>query len=170
MATTQKNSDFLKLREVKKGAYGEYLAKKYFVEEHYIIYRPTINGSHGFDFFLYDNEKEKYIAVEVKTKAKCRNYPETGFNQNVYERYCQLSNEYNMPVLVVFVDEDEKRMYGNYLSELCKPIFIDEEKAGHYPKFKPSSDGTKNLVYFHMSSMNTFRALTDNEVAQLKKT
>lgn len=169
MATTQKNSEFLKLRETKKGMYGEYLAKKYFIENHYVIYTPTINGTHGFDFFVYDNDKKIFFAVEVKAKAKCKKYPETGFDQDDYGRYCKLSEEYNMPVLVVFVDEDKKSMYGNYLSELRKPLFIDEKGAGHYPKFMPSSDGKKKFVYFHMSSMNFFADLTDNEVARLKK-
>ena len=131
-----------------------------------VTYSPDNDGVHGFDQFLFKNGS--YSAIEIKTKAKCKYYPETGIDFCDYERYLKLSKKHNMPVLLVFVDENEGKIYGNYLSELAKPQFIDEPKAGKYPKVRTPKGGGERLVYFHMSSMVIYRHLTDIEIATLK--
>lgn len=167
MATTPTNSTWHDNPEVKKGDYGEALFKNYLEQLGNVIYQPVTNGSHGFDMLAYKNEK--YFAVEVKTKPMCRKYPETGFAKYLYERYHKLSAENNMPLLVAFVDEDKRAIYGNWLHELAEPKYIEELGAkGHYPKFMPHTGGGELTVYFHKPSMKHFKSLTDEQVSKLK--
>ena len=167
MVTIQKNSPWHNRAEVKRGDYGELLAQRYFENKGFIVYSPVTDAPHGFDRYIYKDGKQ--YALEVKTKAMCRKYPETGFDKRHYDRYCTMSKENNMPVIIVFVDHEQRAMYGNTLSALNKPLFVEElGDKGHYPKFTTHKGGINPTVYFHKSSMKLFRNLTGTEVETLK--
>ena len=166
MATIPKNSRWHDLREVKKGDYGEKLVDDYFEDMGWIVYQPTTDKAHGFDRYLYKNGRQ--IALEVKTKPRCSKYPETGFDERSFQRYQKLSEENNLPVIIAFVDELEKQIYGNWLSELNKPLPTANPNEQDYPKVVGHTGGVKLTRYFPLKFMRRFRNLTDDEVAILK--
>lgn len=168
MVTTPKNSPWHERIEVQKGDYGEFLVQKHLEAKGYIIYRPDTDGAHGFDMLAYKDGRYQF-AVEVKTKPMCRKYPETGFNYRLYERYVELSEANSLPVAIFFVDEDRRAIYGNFLSELEKPLFVKElGNKGHYPKTVGHTGGNNLTRYYHESSLKHVRDLTDAEVETLK--
>lgn len=129
---------------------------------------PITDGAHGFDRILYKDEQ--YSALEVKTKPMCWKYPETGFDKRHFDRYVKLSDTTNLALFIAFVDEDNRAIYGNYLSELRKPRFIKEWGVkGHYPKFTSHTGGRNATVYFHKDSMIPLRDLSNTEVENLKR-
>lgn len=166
MATIPTNSQWHNLREVKKGDYGELLVKSLLERDGYILYRPVTDGAHGFDSYAYKNGRIEF-AVEVKTKPKCKKYPETGFEERHYQRYMRLSKENNIPVKVFFVDEDLGEIYGNFLHELDKP-YVDPTQSKPYPKVVGHTGGVKLTRYFPMKHMITFKKLSQTEIATLK--
>ena len=166
MATIQQNSKWHDLRTVKKGDYGEKLVADYFESRGWVIYNPRTDKAHGFDGYLYKDGKQ--IALEVKTKPRCLKYPETGFDEYAFQRYKKLSEEKNMPVVIAFVDELEKQIYGNWLSELNKPLKTENPNEQDYPKVVGHTGGNKLTRYFPLKFMRLFRNLTDDEVDILK--
>lgn len=165
-ATIQKNSQWHDLREVKKGDYGELLVKSLLEKQGYILYRPDTDGAHGFDSYAYKNGRIEF-AVEVKTKPKCKKYPETGFDERQYQKYIKLSKENNVPVRIFFVDEDLAEIYGNDLAALDKP-YDDPTQSKPYPKVVGHTGGANLTRYFPMKHMKKFASLSPSEVATLK--
>ena len=167
MATIQTNSPWHDRTEVQKGDYAELIVQRRFEAKGFVLYVPATDKAHGFDRYLYKDGKQ--YALEIKAKAMCRKYPETGFDKRHYDRYCKMSDENNIPVLIVFVDHEQRAIYGNTLAALRKPLFIPElGEKGHYPKITTHKGGSCPTVYFHKSSMKHFGDLTGTEVETLK--
>ena len=168
METTRTNSMRRDERSFRKGEYGELLIQAMLEKNGYVVYRTNSNGSHGFDMTVYKNGRYVF-AVEVKTKRKCNKYPETGFEEYLFQRYERLSKELNLPVFIAFVDEgnDEVKgaIYGNWLTELNKPIHY---QRWDYPKVRGHTGGQRLTRYFPMCHMRHLRYLTCGELAILK--
>jgi len=158
--TTQKNSDWQSKPQVKKGNLGEMIVDGYLIERGYIPYSPAEIGSHAFDRLAVKDKKDIVIA-EVKTKARLNKFNATGFNIEHYKDYKLISNKYNIPIFVFFVDEMLKRVYGNFLSELDKTIVDDLEY--------PNTNKIKGIILFSLKSMRFIKDLTDNEITELKR-
>lgn len=145
---------------VKKGEYGELLIQELLEEKGYIVYRTTSNGSHGFDMTIYKNGRYVF-AAEVKTKRMCFKYPETGFEEYLFQRYDRLSKELNLPVFIFFVDAGKKAIYGNWLTELNKPTHY---KEWDYPKVVGHKGGEHQTRYFPECNMRHVRDLQADEL------
>lgn len=99
----------------KKGVKGEELCFKYLRDKGHTIYRPECEDRpHPIDSFIVHGTKFSVCAADIKTKPKRNAYPDTGINISHYGTYCYIKNVNNIRLFLFFVDEDEKRIYGNW--------------------------------------------------------
>jgi len=140
--------------EVKRGNIGEKLVKDYLESLGCIIYEPVTDGSHLFDKLVLHPTRKLFIC-EVKTKPARLKYPDTGVDIRHYNSYKSVMNNYKLDVLLVFVDDLNRSMYGNWLSELDKPF-------GDYPLKH------KGIIYWHINTMRILRELTDSECRAIR--
>lgn len=117
MVTTQKSSNWETLTTVQKGNIGEKLVQRFLESKGFICYKPVSDGAHPFDF-LCVKEKRLAIAAEVKTKSLMSKYNGTGFNKSTYDDYIAFSKKHNINIYVFFVDEHQRKIYGNWLQIL----------------------------------------------------
>lgn len=90
------------------------------------------DGAHAFDMLAIQN-KERAVAIDVKAKARLNNWRATGINQRHFETYQAFSIRHSMPFWLFFVDECERKIYGNRLDEIEKPKAYD---GGLWPQVK----------------------------------
>jgi len=143
-------AEWNKNTEVKKGTYGENLVKKYFEDKDFHVYETNTDGKHGFDFII-DSMRGLMLFVDVKAIALRNVRPDTGITYTKYESYKKYATERNMDFLLVFVDEEEKRIYGNTIKELDKKEHLIQD----------------GIIYWLVADMKSFRDLTEEEVKVL---
>jgi len=148
-----------KMPQVKKGDLGEKIVRKYLEAKGWVIYEPVGNMAHFTDKFAVKDKKE-IILIEVKTKPKLNYYDGTGFDFRSYNQYKILSHKHNMRVFIFFVDEMLGKIYGNFLSELEKPIIY---KKKNYPFF------LNKIIIFPLCYMKLVKILNENEILEIKK-
>ena len=151
---------FEESRQYKKGSIGEGIVRAILEEKGYVVYNPTADVAHSFDFLAVKN-KRRFLIAEVKTKARLNFFPATGFNKKHYDDYLFAIEAHKINVLVFFVDEHpkEERIYYGVLSEMVKERFIDGKE---YPLFM------RDVVVFPLSIMHNVRRLTKEELSKLK--
>ena len=95
---------------LKKGELGERIIQKYFEARGWIVYRPfTKNKAHYFDA-LATKDKEKVIAIDVKTKARLNNWKAQGINIKSYNEYKRFIDKVNVPFYLIFIDDNLDRL------------------------------------------------------------
>ena len=152
---------------VKKGNLGEEIINEFLIEKGLTIYKPVSNNAHGFDR-LVSKGKEKFIIVEIKTKAKRNYFPDTGINYDNYLSYKSISEKHNLPVWILFVDEMLGKVYGGNLAVLEEPsTYKHGNKKISYPMII-SHNGTK-IIYFYQPSMDVIKELNTEQVESIKK-
>ncbi len=83
-------TDFNNKITTKKGNIGEKLIDAFLIKKGCKFYFPGFNGSHLFDRFCYRIKKDGTIEsfiVEIKTKPRRNNYPDTGIDLHSYNNY-----------------------------------------------------------------------------------
>jgi Holliday junction resolvase len=148
----------------KKGAVGERIVRGLLEKQGWIVYQPLTEGPHLYDI-LAVKDKEKALVLDVKAKARMKKRAETGIDKSQYEEYKNFSLKYSMPFWLVFVDEMEKRIYGNTLEELEKECVEDGQIYPHEIITKYN----KKVVMWPLSKMKHFANLTEDDVIELKK-
>jgi len=82
-------------KAVLKGKIGEDIIRKYLEEKGWVVYFPfTKNKAHYFDM-LATKDKEKVIAIDVKTKARFNKWNAQGINIKSYNEYLNFINKTN---------------------------------------------------------------------------
>ena len=163
-----KNSLWHSLPEVQKGDYGEDIIQSFMEKKGYSCYKSVTNGSHKIDFLCMRDNGENFF-VEVKTKARRRKYPDTGFNFAQYKTYKELSSKENKRIFICFVDPLLKKIYGNYLDILDKKrISGDKTIQRLYPSVEENKYGVK-IIYFPIAYMEHIAYLSDSQLFMLKK-
>lgn len=108
---------------LQKGSFGENLIKNYLEERGWIVYCPfTKDKAHYFDQLATKN-KEKVIALDVKTKARLNNWNAQGINLKHYEQYLNFVNKVNVPFFIVFIDDKNGDVHTQELIKLIDPIY-----------------------------------------------
>jgi hypothetical protein len=103
---------------LKKGEIGELIVQDWLEKRGWIVYRPfTKNKAHYFDIMATKN-KEKAIAIDVKTKARLNNWKAQGINIRTYNEYKRFINKVNIPFYLIFVDDKSGDVYSAELSKL----------------------------------------------------
>ena len=109
---------------LKKGELGEKIIREKLEEEGWIVYFPfTKDKPHYFDM-LATKEKEKVIAIDVKTKARLNITPAQGIDKKQYDQYIRFAKSMNVPFWIVFVDEMTGDVHTAELMKLENPISI----------------------------------------------
>ncbi len=142
---------------LKKGAAGEVIVKGLFERKGWVVYRPETEGPHQFDI-LAIKDKVSAVAVDVKTKSRMNWYPATGVNQSHFEEYSRFSKKHLMPFWIIFVDEKQKTIYGNTISELEKPRCVDRR---NYPFIMVLKCGTQ-IRLWPLEAMETIATIDNN--------
>lgn len=150
-------------KEVKKGSLGERIVKSSLEKKGYVVYEPTTDKAHAFDF-LAVKDKRVFIVAEVKSKARLNKFNATGIEVRHYNDYSFVLDSQNIEVILFFVDEhpDEQRIYCQRLSELRKPCDFG---GVNYPNF----DIVKNIVLFPIEKMIHVSYLSDDEAIKLRE-
>lgn len=157
-------------QEVKKGDYGETIVDRYLREEGFIPYYPVSKDKpHPIDRFVSSPDKKDIFVADVKTKAKRKYYPDTGFDYADYESYIYIRKKYGMNVFIFFVDEYLEELYGNFLQELKQEKEIHYKgKRIEYPKIETNKNGRKE-IYFPLENMKRhIREINSKDIEALK--
>lgn len=143
--------DWHEKKEVKKGDIGEELVKQYLETKKFILYKPISNGSHKIDYFCHSGNEKKVICAEVKTKRRMAMKPKTGFNLSSYNHYLDMKTKHNIDTFVFFVDDFEKKIYGQWLSKLTEFEIIND------------------VIVFPLLQMKVIRDLKELEIQQISE-
>lgn len=148
---------------LKKGAIGERTVRAMLEDKGFVVYLPVTEGAHAFDIMAI-KDKTKVIALDVKSKARRTKYNDTGIDQKHFDVYLSFSEKHNMDFWLVFVDEHEKRIYGNSIRELEKGCVVGGKK---YPIIERNARDGKQIRYWHISQMHHFQKINEAVSAQL---
>lgn len=147
----------------KKGDLGETIVDRILREKGFVIYKPEGGQAHAFDR-LAIKDKEILLIAEVKSKAKRKYYPDTGFNYKHYLEYKKIMERHNLQVIIFFVDEENKSIYGGKLKTLEQiKSFNVNGKEQTYPKIE------NGIIYFHIDVMTEYAKLTSHDVVELSE-
>ena len=150
--------------QVQKGVLGETIIDRYLKSKNLIPYQAVYDGAHPFDRIIASPDKKNIYLADAKTKARRTYYPDTGININHYMQYEYLMDKYNIRVFLFFVDEWQKKVYGNFLDLLQEEVLINHNgKDIKYP-FKQG-----RIIYFPLTSMRDICELEDLEAEKLKQ-
>ena len=148
-------------REVKKGAFGEDIIDRLISRRgRSVPYCPAIDGPHPFDRLVASRLSGRVTILDVKTKRRRKNWPDTGIDVRHYQEYRRRQEANGVPVYLVFVDDGEARIYGNYLDVLDQPRKVDGV-AFEYP----SEYG--GIRYWPLEAMDHWCDLTDVDMQRL---
>ena len=148
--------------QVKKGDIGEDLVIKYLkVNGYEILEHNREVGPHPYDI-MARGKKGDFI-VEVKSKPRRDNYPDTGVDLKHYNDYKTVSRDKKITVFLFFVDENSGKVYGGDLSSLdVKKTHNYNNRNYEYPKVE------NGIIYFFQPSMSVFFELTKEDTDSLK--
>jgi hypothetical protein len=135
-----------------KGSVAEQEVVAYLEKRGYRVYRAVTPGCHPFDFLAISPSNRVYI-VECKAKASRNYYPDTGIDEKHYNTYKALSDALGVDVILIFVDEKQGSVYGNRLSVLDTPRWIEHEgRVIRYPLTEQYTNGVR-IRYFPICAM-----------------
>lgn len=121
---------------LKKGEIGEMIVQKFLEKRGWIVYRPfTKDKAHYFDA-LATKDKEKVIAIDVKTKARLNNWRAQGINIKSYNEYKKFIDKINVPFYLFFIDDK------------CGDVFTAE-----LSKLKNSFNPTPYIIAWYLEDM-----------------
>lgn len=149
---------------VGKGTIGENKVADILATDDWYIMRPPKTGRHDFDMLAIKNDGSECMMVDVKTKSRLNIWPATGVNQKSFESYLYLSQLYKMKFWLVFVDEGQNEIYGNYLQNLEQVMQVD---GRNYPHIMNGSKG-ELLRIWSLKQMNHIAWIEPEMAAELK--
>jgi hypothetical protein len=151
--------------ETKKGNEGESIIDEMLSSLGYTIYAPITDNAHSFDR-LISYEKKSLMILEIKSKAKRKYFPDTGINYSCYIEYKEKSKLLNLDVLLIFIDEENRSVYGNKLRILEEKEIVNYNgKEIEYPLL-----GKDNfIIYFSMNKMIHLFNLSSEQCIKLKQ-
>jgi hypothetical protein len=152
---------FTQLPTTRKGTIAERYVRDVLVSMGWHIYAYAADQPHPVDM-LAITPQNQLVAVEVKCKCARMYYPDTGIDRNDYYAYHDLQAQLNLPVLLLFVDNYSKTVYGNYLDNLSQPItIVDNQRELLYPMI------VDQYVYFALQLMEHYADIPPAIVAKL---
>jgi len=111
---------------LKKGDIGEQIVQQFLEQRGWIVYRPfTKDKAHYFDIMATKN-KEKVVAIDVKTKARLNNWKAQGINLKTYLEYKRFIDKINIPFYLIFIDDKNGDVHCAELSKLKKSFYPTE--------------------------------------------
>jgi hypothetical protein len=112
---------------LKKGELGENIIREFLQEKGWVVYFPfTKDKAHFFDMLCTFN-KDKVIAIDVKTKARLNKWNAQGINKNHYEQYLSFVKKSNVNFYLIFIDDKNGNVHGADIQSLKNPIYPNEK-------------------------------------------
>ena len=142
----------------RKGALGEQIARRHLESRGLIVYAPLTDGAHLFDFLCANKQKQSIVAAEVKTKPRRLYFPDTGVDLRHYRDYMAVQSKYGVDVFLYFVDEHERRIYGNKLTAL-----IAAREVEHNGKTLTYPMESRGIIYFPLCAMIEVASLSTED-------
>jgi hypothetical protein len=137
---------------LKKGNIGEDIVSKYLENKGWIIYRPfTKDKAHYFDMLCTYN-KEKVIAIDVKTKARLNKWNAQGIDIRHYKEYLNFIEITKVNFYLIFVDDKTGEVHLAELSKLNNPI---------YPN--------KQIIAWNVNDMRYLFSISENDINNLSQ-
>ncbi len=137
---------------LKKGDIGEDIITEFLEKKGWIIYRPfTKNKAHYFDMLCTLN-KEKVIAIDVKTKARLNNWNAQGINIKSYNEYINFVKITSVNFYLIFVDDKTGSVHLADLMKQNNPI---------YPN--------KNIIAWKVEDMKYLFTISQEDIDRLSK-
>jgi Holliday junction resolvase-like predicted endonuclease len=144
---------------LKKGDIGEDIVSEFLEKKGWIIYRPfTKNKAHYFDMLCTLN-KEKVIAIDVKTKARLNNWNAQGINIKSYNEYLKFVEMTSVSFYLIFVDDKTGAVHLADLTKLENPI---------YPNSKIIAWNVDNMKYLFTISQSDIDRLSEYDQRNYK--
>jgi hypothetical protein len=139
-------------KALKKGDIGEDIVTEFLEKKGWIIYRPfTKDKAHYFDMLCTLN-KEKVIAIDVKTKARLNKWAAQGINIKSYNEYLNFVEMTKVNFYLIFVDDKNGQVYLADLITLKNPI---------YPNSK--------IIAWKLDDMKYLFTISDEDIERLSK-
>lgn len=137
---------------LKKGEIGENIIRIFFEKKGWIVYFPfTKNKAHFFDMLCTYN-KEKVIAVDVKTKARLNNWNAQGINVRSYNEYLNFVNTTKVNFYLIFIDDKNGEVYCADITKLNNPIYPNDE-----------------IIAWELKQMKYLFKITEQQINELTK-
>lgn len=138
--------------KLQKGELGENIISKYLEKKGWIVYRPfTKDKAHYFDMLCTLN-KEKVIAIDVKTKARLNKWNAQGIDIRSYNEYLNFVKQTSINFYLIFVDDKNGEVHLADLIKLKKPIYPNEK-----------------IIAWNLKDMKYLFKITQNEINELSK-
>jgi hypothetical protein len=119
MATIQRSFEVA----LKKGEIGEKIIQEYLENLGWIVYFPfTKNKAHYFDLIATKN-KEKAVAIDVKTKAKFNTWNAQGINVKSFNEYSEFIRKINIPFYLIFINDKDGDVHLAELANLKNEFY-----------------------------------------------
>jgi len=141
-----------------KGDIGEELVRRALRKKNYMLAFFEPGQAHPCDNIVTKWNME-FRALDIKTYPRRFYYPDTGINYSHYLKYIKIKD----PFYLIFVDDIEKKVYGNSLFELNKKTTVNEVS---YPFMQGSGD--KKRIYFPLQNMEFYFGLPDDFCKELR--
>jgi len=158
----------------RKGSLGEKYGERFLRANGYELYCPSdTDKSHPFDRMAVRRADRKAFISDFKTKPKRVKYPDTGIDMKHRDEYLALSQHHGIDCLLMFLDEDCGRAYGNFLSELERHRLVQHGKD---KLLYPRTEWTKHkqtyfeeIRYYPLIGMRDIGTLAPQECAELRR-
>jgi hypothetical protein len=149
---------------VKKGELGESIVDDFLRGKRVIPYRPHYDGAHPFDRLCATADKRNVFIADIKAKPRRKFFPDTGINLKHYHEYKHISQKHGLRIFLFFVDESERRVYGNWLHVLEKPTVVvrDDGRRISYPL------RGQGIIYFPLDNMQHVAEIDSEQAQKLK--
>lgn len=106
---------------------GERIIREYLEGRGWVVYFPfTKNRAHYFDMLATKN-KEKVIAIDVKTKARLNKWAAQGIDIRHYNEYMKMANSTGVPFFIVFIDDKTGDVHAQDIKKLSDPIRVNDK-------------------------------------------
>jgi hypothetical protein len=157
--------NFADMPQAQKGALGEEIVDDFLRGKMVIPYRPHFDGAHPFDRLCATADKRTVFIADVKCKPQRKFFPDTGINLKNYHEYKFIQGKYGLRIFIFFVDESERKVYGNWIDQLEADtiVVLQSGKRIKYPL-----RGGK-IIYFPRQNMRDIAAVDDARALKLKQ-
>lgn len=137
---------------LKKGDLGECIITKILEDKGWVVYRPfTKDKAHYFDMLCTKN-KDKIIAIDIKTKARLNNWNAQGINIKSYDQYINFVKTTNINFYLIFIDDKLGYVHMIDITKLKNPIYPNNE-----------------IIAWEVSQMKHIYTLCENDIKELTK-
>lgn len=135
-----------------KGNIGEEIVTEFLQKKGWIVYRPyTKNKAHYFDMLCTFN-KEKTIAIDVKTKARLNKWNAQGINKKAYLEYLNFVEKTKVNFYLIFVDDKSGEVHLADITKLDDPIYPNE-----------------NIIAWNLDKMQYLFTISKDDILRISK-